>query len=256
MLKAEKPIIGAAAAAAKSNPFAMVPIKARNYPLSPGRRKKARPYIFAAAKPAPKARFATVRIANSKKAIRVMTSFLIQRLPVAAALSALALLAACGSGRSAATVGQVCPTVSVVSDTARMVQMRPGSPGAAGDVAFVAEVADYSGNCRTTDEDTMLVVEMTLRIMAERGPAAGDARSVNAPFYIAIANRTDQTILVKEIFNAQFDFKGEQRRAGSTEELLQRIPMPAGKRPGDFEILVGFQLTPEQLQLNRTRRGL
>ena len=35
------------------------------------------------------------------------------------------------------------------------------------------------------------------------------------------------------------------------EELEQRIPLPAGKAAAGFDVLVGFLLSAEQLNLNR-----
>lgn len=171
-------------------------------------------------------------------------------------MGAALLLAACGSSSETA-VGQACPTVTVVSDTARMVQLAPGaSQVTPANTRFLAEIADFASDCRLRNDGQTVEVNLTLRIAAEKGQAAGTMNSVNAPFYVAIAMRPDQTILAKEVFSATFDFAGTQTRSGSTEELVQRIPMPEGKRPGDYEIIVGFQLTPEQLQINRTRRGL
>ena len=48
-------------------------------------------------------------------------------------------------------------------------------------------------------------------------------------------------------------FQPTQRRAGVVEEIEELIPLPAGLSGADFEILVGLELTADQLEFNRSR---
>jgi len=60
---------------------------------------------------------------------------------------------------------------------------------------------------------------------------------------------------LREAIAASVDIPAGRRRAGAREELLERIPLGAGKSGSDYEILVGFDLTPDQLAYNRKQRG-
>jgi hypothetical protein len=64
----------------------------------------------------------------------------------------------------------------------------------------------------------------------------------------------DQRVIAKQNFRTTLDFRDGRRRTGTSEELVERIPLPPKTDAGDYSIAVGFQLTPEQLEMNR-RRG-
>ena len=86
-----------------------------------------------------------------------------------------------------------------------------------------------------------------------RGPA-NETRNGQFNYYVAIAN-SEGSILAKKVFNTGFEFEGNRNRIGGLEELTQKIPLRPGERGEDFEIYVGFQLSPEQLDYNRAKLG-
>jgi hypothetical protein len=90
---------------------------------------------------------------------------------------------------------------------------------------------------------------MQIQFAAARGPAAA---SENATFnyFVAIA-RTDKTILARESFDAVIELPGNQTRNGILEEIDQTIPIAEGQSGTNFVILVGFEMTPAELEFNR-----
>ena len=72
------------------------------------------------------------------------------------------------------------------------------------------------------------------------------------PFYVAITD-VSENIIAKETFGSKMDFQQSRRRVGVVEEITQTIPL-AGRRPAEYEILVGLQLTADQLEFNRKAR--
>jgi hypothetical protein len=62
-----------------------------------------------------------------------------------------------------------------------------------------------------------------------------------------------QNILAREVFDVDFVFEGRPQ-VGSLEQLTQRIPLARGVDGRNYEVLVGFALTPEQVEWNRTQR--
>ena len=61
--------------------------------------------------------------------------------------------------------------------------------------------------------------------------------------------------LAKKVFDTEFEFEGNRNRIGATDELTQEIPLTSGDVGEDFDIFVGFQLSPEQLDYNRAKRA-
>jgi hypothetical protein len=171
----------------------------------------------------------------------------------AVALAAVAfLLAGCGLfGKSEKK--PPCPRVSILADTAQLAKFRPGEGRDLTDVEYEAEIVGFGGNCEFTDRGSTVETVLTVRIVAARGPALAGP-SVTVPFFVAIADR-NQRIIAKEVFDSPIAFAPGQRRVGVAEEVVQRIPIAAGWRSTDYEILLGLQLSAEQLDYNRRRRG-
>ena len=141
-----------------------------------------------------------------------------------------------------------CPTVSIVSDAARLTQYRDGAGRDLTDVRYQAEISNVQFSCRY-QRDGRLTAALAIDIVATRGPAADDG-STNFPFFVAIAD-SRQNILAKEVFDSVIEFDRRQRRAGVREEIDQELPLAGEDSGANYEVLVGFQLTAEQLEQNR-----
>jgi hypothetical protein len=114
-------------------------------------------------------------------------------------------------------------------------------------VLFEAEIGDLAGTC--IYDDTEISVDMQIQIIASRGAAAtGDSANVN--YFIAVT-RTDKTILAREAFDVAIELPGNQTRNEIIEEIEQTIPIPEGYSGASLVILVGFEMTPEELEFNR-----
>lgn len=164
------------------------------------------------------------------------------------ALLALALvLSSCSSSRKDP---RACPRLGVVADAADLVRYRAGEGRDLTDQVFSARIGDVVGSCRF--DKASANVDMRVSIVAERGPAMTRADAAEVEYFVAVTGPGDQ-ILAKETFRTRLDF-ANRNRTGVAEELSQRIPLPAGSDPAAYSILVGFQLTPEELSQNRRRR--
>jgi hypothetical protein len=168
-------------------------------------------------------------------------------------LTAAVMLTA-GCGGDDANVAQygagdpiACPTVSIVRDAAEVVQFRPGPGRDLTDVVARGAIADFSGTCDYSDDGA--IVDLDLVIIAERGPAAGGDQA-QFEYFVAVAD-PNRTVLAKEQFRTGVTFEEGRDRGIAAEELEQIIPMSRTGLGQDYQILVGFQLTPEQLEFNR-----
>ncbi|MDF2365783.1 hypothetical protein [Sneathiella sp.] len=140
-----------------------------------------------------------------------------------------------------------CPQVEVLPGAETITIFREGEGRDLVDVRFEGVIAPFSGQCQYVDDDTAVVVELILRIGATKGPAA-TSQTEEFPFFVAIAERTGE-IIAKKIFYSPVEVEEGRRRATAQEELEQRIPLTGLKTGGDYVIIIGFQLTREQLEL-------
>lgn len=142
-----------------------------------------------------------------------------------------------------------CPRLGIVADAADLARYRPGSGRDITDQLFTARIGDVAGNCLI--DKASANIDMKVSIVAERGAAMADP-GADIEYFVAVTGPGDQ-ILAKETFRTRLDFAG-RNRSGVAEELSQRIPLPGDSDPADYAVLVGFQLTPEELADNRRRR--
>lgn len=89
---------------------------------------------------------------------------------------------------------------------------------------------------------------VTIQITGREGPAFAGG-SVDLPFFVAVVRR-GEVILAKRVFQSRLTF-GEQPIVRTTESMATEIPFAPGMTSADYEILVGFQLTPAELKYNQ-----
>lgn len=163
----------------------------------------------------------------------------------------LALAGATLVGCSTARDEGSCPRLAILDDLNRVTKFREGPGRDLTDVAYTARLTKADGFC--TAEKSGVKVEMKVSVVVERGPAA-TGNAVDLQYFVAIAD-ANRRVLAKEVFPTRIPFDGNQRLAGSSEEIEERIPLPRGADPSDYSIVVGFQLTPDEIEYNRQRGG-
>ncbi len=163
-------------------------------------------------------------------------------------------MAACSFEESA--IAPACPNIVIVKDTAELTAFRPGAGRDLTDVVLDARIDQFDGSCETDlkpERIGKVIVDLQLFFEAIRGPA-DNTREGKFSYYVAIGNRNGK-ILAKKVFSTEFEFEGNRNRISAAEELTQEIPLSSGDLGEDFDIFVGFQLSPEQLDYNRTKRA-
>jgi hypothetical protein len=170
----------------------------------------------------------------------------------AASLMALAALGACSSNRTDPGTPP-CPKVAVLADAAHLAVFRDGPGRDLTDIRYEADLGRISGECVYKRRNTSVTVEMKLSITARRGPADRD-RIADLAYFVAIVD-AQSNVLARQEFQSQIAFPIDQSQVATQEELEQIIPLKKDQPGSDFDVLVGFKLTPEQLQRNRGGRG-
>ena len=163
-------------------------------------------------------------------------------------LPAVAVLALAGcSGPTPAQLALSCPKVNIIRDLAEVTQFRPGGNGPS-DVVTRGLLADFFGNCDYTDDG--VTVNVNLQLTAERGPAMQNDQA-NFRYFVTVVRPGEEMPAAKREFDTTVRFKPLEGQVNHTEELSPKIPLPVDQNAGDWNILVGFQLTPDQLDFNR-----
>jgi len=144
-----------------------------------------------------------------------------------------------------------CPNALALYDAHRVVEMN-GPELAYENVGFTGEILNVVGRCTYTDARAAPIdMEVGVRMAFGRGPAAqGDEHTYQL---FVVVTRTDRLVIEREVFPATVRFDRGEDRVEVIEEFAPiTIPRADASTSGaNFEILLGFELTDEQLEFNR-----
>jgi hypothetical protein len=204
------------------------------------------------------------------------------KLPAALLLSlALAAVSACGSsrGRTVELPGGVtpteaprepgfldrvvgnddrpnagpCPLMGVLYDNSRIVDFAQPDAMRYANIEYTGEMQGVRGLCRYVGADP-ITMSMEIEMAFGRGPASTSDRQTYR-YWVAVTRR-GRAPIEKVYFDIDVRWPRGENVVTRTEEI-RRIVIPRANEEisgENFEILVGFELTPEQLQFNRDGR--
>lgn len=165
------------------------------------------------------------------------------------AVSALGLLvAACGLFDK--DIVYRCPAVFILEDAKDLTRFKAGPGRDITDILFEAEIVNFVGDCDY--DEGQAEIELSVQIRVERGPA-NRGRKVEFEYFVAIPEFRNQ-VEGKSIFNVVGEFEGNRTRMIYQDDLDMTIPVKVPTDGAALEIVLGFQLTPEELKFNRSRQ--
>ena len=170
------------------------------------------------------------------------------RLSALIVLPGMALgLAACAS--TADKFAPPCPQAGILRDAADLT--RYAGPGRdLTDLALAGRITGLNGKC-SRGERNVTNVTVSVGLELSRGPAARD-RVAELSYFVAVAE--GERILDKRVFPLRAEFPANTDKVslgGDDVELV--LPTPPEKSAAAYRVLVGFQLTPQELEQNRQR---
>lgn len=146
-----------------------------------------------------------------------------------------------------------CPLMGVLYDNARVVDFAAPANQRYANIEFTGEMSGVRGLCRYVGADP-IVMNLDVDMSFGRGPAATSDRQTYR-YWVAVARR-GRAPIEKAYFDIDVRWDRGQAVVSRTEHI-ERIVIPRANDTvsgENFEVLVGFELTPEQLQFNRDGR--
>jgi len=172
------------------------------------------------------------------------------------ALAATMAIGGCKSTAEILQVGQAgeanpgpCPRAFALYDASRIVEFRNAEQSYA-NVGFTGEIAKVRSLCRYYGSNP-IEGDLELDISFGRGPAAAAQSTATYEYFVAVT-RKNIGVINKKTFPIQVTFRAGEDRVSVTERV-DRIIIPRaaeGTSGENFEIIVGFELTPEQRAFN------
>ncbi len=164
-------------------------------------------------------------------------------------LGAILLIVGCGNKNPFEVTVSNCPAVAILSYTG-VVTNFDGIGRNADDVVYNATITDLRVDCRE-DDKTGIYQRISFAIIASKGPAFAN-QAIVLP-YFAVLLRDNNLITLKRIFQAELRFDPESDRFVLRQTIIQTLPDLDTARRYDYELLVGFQLTPDEVAYNALR---
>lgn len=148
--------------------------------------------------------------------------------------------------------GGQCPRVKVVNELSALSEFTNMENPRENEMISRAHVAAVDSTCQYGPRSVTVDVQLAFESML--GPhgrvQSSDKPFFSYPFFIAVSEPNGE-ILAKEIFSASITFQPGENQQNYMEKLRQIIPVPNQARGGRYQVLVGFQLSDEQLRYNR-----
>lgn len=176
-----------------------------------------------------------------------------------------------------------CPAVAVPVYANDLTLFQPGTAPDIGNMDLAASITNVRGSC--TEGSSRLVSNVTYQVVAQRSDARG-ARSVQLPVFASVV-QGGNLLVSKQISSVTLNFAdgaaravasgsaraevdraatvlpdavqrriNRKRKAGDPDAAVDPMADPevrAAMRAASFELLVGFQLTEQQLAYNVTK---
>ena len=163
------------------------------------------------------------------------------------------IVALAGCGARDAQFAPACPRAGILSDAADLVRYRPGAGRDLTDQVFEAHLVGVAGACSYGDTSRDLQTRVTVSFDVIRGPAASPAREEQLSVFVAVTD--GERILDKKLYPIRVRFPADVGQVRLTSpEITLVLPISADVSGAAYAVTAGFQLTPDELEANRSRR--
>jgi hypothetical protein len=143
-----------------------------------------------------------------------------------------------------------CPGMTSVLDAVVATQFKPGAAAVPANALYTAKISEVTGDCGFDKEGKTSNSSVDVSFTATR-PDAGDAVEYTVPYFVAVT-QTDR-IITRQARSVTIAF-GAGETTATAEDHVSSVALvtDGNNRPYDYQILVGFQLTKEQYDYNKT----
>ncbi|MBV9332202.1 MAG: hypothetical protein JOZ55_11675 [Alphaproteobacteria bacterium] len=167
-------------------------------------------------------------------------------------LAGLLVLAWTGVGLAACSTDskpQSCPSAAILAPAATLTAFRPDKPNDPLGELYTAGLTNVRTSCVLDVDNGTTDSSLSLTFRAKRA-AGGDALSYRIPYFVAVS--LDGKVLTKRTFWINFAFDKDSKQTEFTDTVASTVVnLENGKKPYEYELVVGLQLTHDQLEYNK-----
>ncbi len=160
-------------------------------------------------------------------------------------LAALLLVMGCTTKIS------VCPVPAILADTQSVTIFRPGTVPDLANELYTVSLINAEGDCTFSTKNSLVHASLELTFRATRVPTK-EAATYTVPYFVVV--HENAKIFTKHLYRLRFTFAPGATSVTikqSPDELVLRVSN--GKLPWNYQEMAGFQMTPAQIEYNKTR---
>jgi len=160
---------------------------------------------------------------------------------------AVAGLAAMGCSRKIT----VCPIPAILNDTANVTFFRPGTTPDLSNELYSVSLDQAETDCVYNNSTQVVRASLDLTFRATRAPSSA-AASYSVPYFVVV--HEGARIYAKHAYTLNFTFAPGAAMSVIKEAPNQtRIKIDNGKLPWNYQLLVGFQMTDQQIAYTKAK---
>ena len=166
--------------------------------------------------------------------------------PLFATAAAALLVAGCSSD---APKAPTCPSAGIIAPAASLTTFKEGMKDDPKGELYTVGLTGVATDCVLDVDNGTTDSTLALRFKAKRAASSG-AVNYRVPYFVAVV--LDGKVLAKKDIWAKFGFGPGSTTAAFADEVGSTvINLENGKKPYDYELVVGLQLTHDQLEYNK-----
>ena len=159
----------------------------------------------------------------------------------------LVSLASCGPDRN--VFAPACPDVRFVQPLADLTRFRPGGGQDITDLVLQGRMQSVSGKCEYGETKDQLQTTVTVTLALQRGVAM-QGRTADVAAFVAVTD--GDVVRDKHVYSLHMELPPNIERTSFTSPPIDiTLPISPTKSGAAYGIIAGFQLSPEELAINR-----
>ena len=176
--------------------------------------------------------------------------------PRNAVVAVACLLALSGCGTADGLFGKemtaACPVAGKLDTGDRLVRFGEGPGREEANVTLAVEVTHVLAACAFEAEENSGEVELSLWFRARRGQA-GTGKEDRFGYFVAVVSPDDE-VITRRTFERELELADEGAWTTFSDQLEVGMSVAEGVDLSVYRIYVGLELSPEQLEYNRSFR--
>jgi hypothetical protein len=144
-----------------------------------------------------------------------------------------------------------CPSTAALADAAALTAFPDGATPDPSHALYTVQITNVTTDCDFDKKFESADSSLEITFQASR-PPNGAPLDASVPYFVAVTSDGGK-IVTRQIFKVEFHFDPGQATTTFKDNVASIvIDVVKDKRPWDYQLLVGLQLTKAQLDYNRT----